>query len=283
MKKDKKTLEKLYYEDCLTQDEIGEIYGVHRKTVSRWMSGFGIRKKTRKEITAEINRRHMEKYGVKTPAERKEVAEKMMQTNQERYGNNSSLHGVNQQRTEAAIEKSIGVRNPSLLSLSEEALEVLSSKESFERYLLNEDNTSSRIISSKLNISYSTFNKNVGKYGLEHLVDRQSSRGVSLIEWFLNSNSIAHKKEFTYDDCRGDKLPLPFDFKIIDMDILIEFDGRQHFESIEYWGGQEGFEKRRRYDKIKTEYAKENNIKLIRFNHLQSDEEIIEVLKSIKI
>jgi hypothetical protein len=46
--------------------------------------------------------------------------------------------------------------------------------------------------------------------------------------------------------------------------MLIEYDGEQHFNSINYWGGDEKLKKIQIYDTIKNEYAKRNNIKLIR-------------------
>ena len=50
-------------------------------------------------------------------------------------------------------------------------------------------------------------------------------------------------------------------------------DGK-HYESIPGWGGQEAFEKRQRFDIIKTTYCLENNIRLLRikytdFEHIQ--------------
>lgn len=65
---------------------------------------------------------------------------------------------------------------------------------------------------------------------------------------------------------------------------LIEFDGRQHFEPIEYWGGEEGFKTRQFYDSLKNSFAEENGFKLLRFNYLQSEEVIEkEFKKSVKI
>ena len=45
---------------------------------------------------------------------------------------------------------------------------------------------------------------------------------------------------------------------------LIEFDGIQHFQPIEYFGGITEFKERKQNDEIKNNYCKINNIPLIR-------------------
>jgi hypothetical protein len=49
-----------------------------------------------------------------------------------------------------------------------------------------------------------------------------------------------------------------------DYNICIEYDGIQHFESVDYFGGELGFINTQMRDNIKNEYCKNNNIKLIR-------------------
>lgn len=208
----------------------------------------------------------------------------MASTNILRYGNPSSLHGKNQDKTNKALLDSIGIENPSYLKLNPEAREILLNKESFRSFLIEEDNSSSRIISSKLSISVATFNRYVKKYGLEYLVDRQSSKGAVYIKHLLEKNGLSFETEKTFPSCRGRRNPLPFDFYVESHNLLIEFDGRQHFEPIEYWGGEEGFKTRQFYDSLKNSFAEENGFKLLRFNYLQSEEVIEkEFKKSVKI
>ena len=45
---------------------------------------------------------------------------------------------------------------------------------------------------------------------------------------------------------------------------LIEYDGEQHFKSVERWGGEEKLKKQQEYDKIKNNYAINHNLPLIR-------------------
>jgi hypothetical protein len=63
--------------------------------------------------------------------------------------------------------------------------------------------------------------------------------------------------------------------------LCIEYDGKQHFKPIKYWGGQKSFDLTKKRDKIKNEYCKKNNIILIRFGYkdsiLQMEEKLLEL------
>lgn len=91
----------------------------------------------------------------------------------------------------------------------------------------------------------------------------RESKGELIIEKFLLRNQISYKKQMTFDHCRGIKNKLPFDFYLPQKNILIEFDGLQHFKP-EF--GIKSFIKVKRNDKIKNEFAKLNNIELIRLS-----------------
>jgi len=80
---------------------------------------------------------------------------------------------------------------------------------------------------------------------------------------FMDYNEIDYKREYRFKDCKHTN-PLPFDFYIESMNTLIEADGKQHFEAIEFFGGASGFEKTKRNDEIKDEYCRDNDIELIR-------------------
>jgi len=94
------------------------------------------------------------------------------------------------------------------------------------------------------------------------------SKGEKIIRGFLKTKKINFIYQKKYSDCKN-KRCLPFDFYIKEKNILIEYDGKQHYEPISF-GSQsntkikQNFKKTQQNDKIKTEYAKKNNIKLIR-------------------
>lgn len=101
------------------------------------------------------------------------------------------------------------------------------------------------------------------------------SKGEIKISNYLDSFDIEYIEQYKFDNCKN-KNSLPFDFYLKDLNICIEYDGEQHFKIHELFGGEEGFTTRIENDKIKTNFCKENNIKLIRIPYYNfKDIEII--------
>jgi hypothetical protein len=105
------------------------------------------------------------------------------------------------------------------------------------------------------------------------------NKGESLIEMILKNNNIKFEMFKSYKNCCY-KLPLRFDFYIPDKNILIEFDGWQHFFANDYFGGEESFILQEIKDEIKNKYAEDNNISLIRIPYwlLDNPREIEEII-----
>ena len=102
--------------------------------------------------------------------------------------------------------------------------------------------------------------KSCNKSQYELIVDRE-----------LRARKISFLREFTFDDCRGKKLPLPFDFAILlreDCKLLIEVDGELH-----------GLEKMRVTDAIKEKFAYERDDLVLR--RIDSSGDIIQQLDKI--
>ncbi|WP_048728725.1 hypothetical protein [Carnobacterium sp. 1290_CSPC] len=101
-----------------------------------------------------------------------------------------------------------------------------------------------------------------------------SSKGEKAVEEYLTSEAIEFIPQYRFDDCRN-KNTLPFDFYLPKQNILIEYDGRQHFEVVTFGGTEEealiNFENIQTNDKIKNKYSKKNNIKLIRIPYWEID------------
>lgn len=89
------------------------------------------------------------------------------------------------------------------------------------------------------------------------------SKGEKKIRDWLNVNNIHFYSEYRFIDCKS-KHPLPFDFYIPNKNVLIEYDGKQHYEINEFFGGQHAFNELRMHDEIKNRYCTENKINLIR-------------------
>ena len=90
------------------------------------------------------------------------------------------------------------------------------------------------------------------------------SKGEKYVANILDNRNIEYVKGKRFEDCRGFCRTLSFDFYLPDYNIFIEYDGRHHFKPVNLWGGDDNLKKQQMYDTIKNEYAKRNNIKLIR-------------------
>lgn len=99
------------------------------------------------------------------------------------------------------------------------------------------------------------------------------SVGEIYIRELLDELQIEYIQEYRFDDCRN-VLTLPFDFYLPEYNTCIEYDGQQHFEVVDFFGGEKGYERRRHNDNIKTKYCEDNNISLLRLPYYLSQDEI---------
>ena len=104
----------------------------------------------------------------------------------------------------------------------------------------------------------------------------RESLGERIISNYLKSKNIEYIRQKKFTDCVYVN-PLPFDFYIPSLNLIIEYDGIQHFEPIKQFGGDEEFEKVKIKDKIKTQYCLSKNIELFRISY---KEDIIEKLSN---
>ena len=90
-----------------------------------------------------------------------------------------------------------------------------------------------------------------------------SSKGELRVLKYLDNKKIENTQQKTFDDCKY-KSKLPFDFYLPKYNTCIEYDGEQHYNPIEKWGGVKNLENIKLRDSIKTKYCSDNNITLIR-------------------
>ena len=100
-----------------------------------------------------------------------------------------------------------------------------------------------------------------------------TSRGEEKIVEILNELGIKYEKEKKFKDCINPKTdyPLRFDFFLPDYNCCIEYDGGQHYEAIDYFGGKNTLTDVQYRDNIKNNFCKENNIQLIRIPYTEYD------------
>ena len=103
----------------------------------------------------------------------------------------------------------------------------------------------------------------------------KESHNERVIRNFLSENNINFESQFKFKDCKSINL-LPFDFYLPEIKTCIEYDGRQHYEIVEWFGGKETFDKLKIRDKIKDDYCVNNNIRLIRISYLDDTLEILQ-------
>lgn len=109
------------------------------------------------------------------------------------------------------------------------------------------------------------------------------SFGESLVKKYLDSHDIEYIEQFRFKNCKN-IYSLPFDFYLPKHNVCIEYQGKQHFQSVDYFGGEEAFEKRKVNDGIKEKYCIENSITLIKIPYtIDSDEKVSSHLSNLLI
>lgn len=92
-------------------------------------------------------------------------------------------------------------------------------------------------------------------------------KGEKYVHQYLKSNNISFIQQQKFSDLIGTGGGyLSYDFSIPSKKyglILIEYNGIQHYESSEFFGGDEQLKKQKEHDRLKKEYAKKHGYKLI--------------------
>lgn len=102
------------------------------------------------------------------------------------------------------------------------------------------------------------------------------SSGELKIGEILNNLHIKYVRQKSFQDCKI-KNVLRFDFYLPEYDTCIEFQGKQHYMPIDYFGGEEQFNALVVRDETKKRYCNKNNIQLveIKYDEIDNAEEII--------
>lgn len=91
--------------------------------------------------------------------------------------------------------------------------------------------------------------------------------GPIIVQEWLTKKRMDFKKEKTFDDLRSPitGVKLRFDFYIPDLNLVIEYDGKQHFRvGMSGIFTEEKFNQIQLYDEIKNLYCETHNMKLLR-------------------
>ncbi len=94
----------------------------------------------------------------------------------------------------------------------------------------------------------------------------RSSKGENKIRNFLESSHILFEEQKRFKECKY-KNTLPFDFYIPSKNLLIEYQGEQHYKAKQCFGGLDEFNKVKERDKIKREFANKNNFNFLEISY----------------
>lgn len=101
------------------------------------------------------------------------------------------------------------------------------------------------------------------------------SIGEKKIAKYLDEHNIKYVSPFKPDTCR-DKYPLHFDFKINNM--LIEYQGQQHYQPVQHFGGNSTFMIQQKHDQIKRDWAIKHGYREIEIKYDQNINSILNKL-----
>jgi len=102
---------------------------------------------------------------------------------------------------------------------------------------------------------------------------KDMSAGELRIKNYLERKNIEYEFQKTFDDCRNINL-LRFDFYLPKYNLIIEFDGYQHYENVEKFGNT--LSQIKKHDKIKNKYCKDNSINIIRIPYWELEDNVVE-------
>jgi ssDNA-binding Zn-finger/Zn-ribbon topoisomerase 1 len=97
-----------------------------------------------------------------------------------------------------------------------------------------------------------------------------SSKGENRIKMILNNLGIDYFTQYTFDGL-VDKRKLKCDFYLPNNNLVIEYNGRQHYEEVKSWGGESGLNEVRRRDELKRIFFKSNQIRLLEIHFSEKD------------
>ena len=106
----------------------------------------------------------------------------------------------------------------------------------------------------------------------------KKSHGEDTIKKYLDNNQIEYEWQKRFDDLYGNyNRKLSYDFYLPLYNVLIEYQGKQHYFPIDLFGGEPAFKTRIEYDNIKREYARSKCIDLLEINYNDDIEEKLNI------
>lgn len=108
-------------------------------------------------------------------------------------------------------------------------------------------------------------------YGCPQCHESKMERQTRL--WIDNHN-IKYERYKKFDGCI-DQRQLSFDFFLPEFNANIECQGIQHYEPVDYFGGEEAFKIQQKHDAIKRQYCIDHNIELLEIPYWENIENML--------
>ena len=108
------------------------------------------------------------------------------------------------------------------------------------------------------------------------------SHGEKFIRNYLDKYNIEYIPQKRFKELK-DKTYLSYDFYLPEYNILIEYQGIQHYKEKEFFGGKKQFKKQQYHDNLKRKYAKDNGYKLLELKYTLNTQELVDKYLSRRI
>ena len=115
---------------------------------------------------------------------------------------------------------------------------------------------------------------------------KYKSIGEELIMSILSKRNIEYFHNWGKHDCKLGKGKAKFDFYLPHQNLIIEYDGEQHFKPVQFGGmtkqqAIKEFKIRKKFDKLKDEWAKKKNINLLRIGY--KEKTVSKILDQLRV
>lgn len=104
-----------------------------------------------------------------------------------------------------------------------------------------------------------------------------ASRGETFVERYLIDNNIQYQRQFLLN-INNKRLYVDFAYVYNGNFGLIEYNGRQHYMPVDYFGGQDIYEKQQKRDRLLKEFCLSSSITLIEIPYNLCNNQIIKYL-----
>jgi len=242
---------------------------INRKTkdefhyrVDRHLSGMKPNKVTLNYFLIKSKELHGEKYDYSLI--------KSITANSEKVEIICKEHGIFKQRVSNHINlsdgcpKCVGVGKWNTDLLIKEFKKVHNDKFDYSKVEFKNVDKKVEIICKEHGSFYQNIHKHLNGQGCRFC--ESNSKGEEYVKMWLDELNIKYIRQHSFDTCRYINR-LSFDFYLPEHNMCIEFDGKQHFEPVDIFGGITEFNNRKLRDNVKNKWCLNNNINLIRIKY----------------